>query len=380
MATLSSRLTPLTVSVPAMSEPASYTPTGAVTTNATYTGRWRRVGDHLEGTVTVAFSGANTQGVLTFTDAQLLNGLGLSVDTSKIATSSEYQYAAGTWNATDSGVASRFSGLFARNQTGTWSLVFPTGSTTANIVDTSANTPFTIGANDSFSISFKVPISGWTSHTASATSANAVVVGGQSVGSTMNFGATSNQGFNILANNVAAIASNAGGALTLGLPSAIGGSTYAGQAIVGRTNGSAISAGYVGERISATGGGIVTGSMPAANTVANVNSMSLTPGIWHVFGSVAFSSGATTVFGADNYVGASISTTSATENAANANFIFFSSTGAGITRNSSTFDTLNLSATTTVYLTTRHGATTIGGASYLAIGTTGARFYAIRIA
>lgn len=375
MATLSSRLTPLTVSVPAMSEWTSYTPT-IFWTNTTQTGRWRRVGDSIQIMIDLSMTGAPAS-MSVFPVTEILSPLSLTIDNTKFPNITDVRLNVGAWNALDSGVAGSYSGIVYYDGTNI-GMAYPTGATTATLVTTTQ--PFTWGASDNLAFTVTLPISSWTSHTASATSANAVVVGGQSVGSTMNFGATSNQGFNILANNVAAIASTAAGALTLGLPSAIGGSTYAGQAIVGRTNGTAISAGYVGERISATGGGIVTGSMPAANIVANVNSMSLTPGIWHVFGSVAFSSGATTVFGADNYVGASISTTSATENAANANFIFFSSTGAGVTRNSSTFDTLNLSATTTVYLTTRHGATTIGGASYLAIGTTGARFYAIRIA
>lgn len=368
MATLSSRLTPLTVSVPAMSAWTAYTDpvtNGGTATFSYQLRQWRRVGDSMEiqyrFSVTAGGSGASTVFV------PLPSGF--NINTALVVNDGidGYYQIVNVTNYAFGGVAR-----------------FVTGTTTGFALTVAGTNAALTGAGLTNTASYYVratlPISGWTSHTASATSANAVVVGGQSVGSTMNFGATSNQGFNILANNVAAIASTAAGALTLGLPSAIGGSTYAGQAIVGRTNGSAISAGYVGERISATGGGIVTGSMPAANTVANVNSMSLTAGIWHVFGSVAFSSGATTAFGADNYVGASISTTSATENAANANFIFFSSTGAGVTRNSSTFDTLNLSATTTVYLTTRHNATTIGGASYLAIGTTGARFYAIRIA
>jgi hypothetical protein len=120
--------------------------------------------------------------------------------------------------------------------------------------------------------------------------------------------------------------------------------------------------------------------MPAVNTSANVASISLTPGVWHVFGSVALVVGATTVFGTDAYIAASISTTSATENVANAAYVSVSNVQNNSARTANTFDTLNLSANTTVYLTSRHNCTTVGGASYTAVGTAGTRFYAIRIA
>lgn len=212
MATLSSRLTPLTVSVPAASGWTSYTPTGAITTNCTYAGKWRRIGENIELQISMLFSGANTQGALNFTEAQILNGLGLTVDTSKLAVGgADYATAIGTWNSLDSGISAAFSGLVQRRQSGTIELVYPSGNTSAQAVNTATPLPFTISNGDTFSIRVTLPISGWTSHTASATSANAVVVGGQSVGSTMNFGATSNQGFNILANNAAVIASGATG-------------------------------------------------------------------------------------------------------------------------------------------------------------------------
>jgi hypothetical protein len=146
----------------------------------------------------------------------------------------------------------------------------------ASIVSNTA--PFSFNTGDNISIFISIPISGWTSHTASATSANALVVGGQSVGSTLSFGATSNQGFNILANNAAAIASTAAGALTLGLPSKIGSSDYAGQAIVGRTNGSAISAGHVGEVVEGKQTSITT--FPTTATYGDGASVSLTSGVW----------------------------------------------------------------------------------------------------
>lgn len=216
MATLSSRLTPLTVSVPAASGWTSYTPTGAITTNCTYAGKWRRIGENIELQISMLFSGANTQGALNFTEAQILNGLGLTVDTSKLAVGgADYATAIGTWNSLDSGVSAAFSGLVERRQSGTIELVYPSGNTSAQAVNTATPLPFTISNGDTFSIRVTLPITGWTSHTASATSANAVVVGGQSVGSKLNIGATSAQGVALLANNAAIVDSNSTGLIAL---------------------------------------------------------------------------------------------------------------------------------------------------------------------
>lgn len=209
MATLSSRLAPLTVSVPAGSEPTSYTPIGPWTTNATYTGRWWRDKAHIVLQIDVAFTGATDAAAASFTFAQLLNGLGLTVNSSGFPSTGDVRIPIGGWSVLDSGAAS-YNGV--ASTTGN-SIVDCWTSAGVQVSNTS---PITFGANDNFALTVTLPISGWTSHTASATSANALVVGGQSVGSTLSFGATSNQGFNILANNTAAIASTAAGALTLG--------------------------------------------------------------------------------------------------------------------------------------------------------------------
>jgi hypothetical protein len=152
--------------------------------------------------------------------------------------------------------------------------------------------------------------------------------------------------------------------------------------IVGRVDGNAPATGMVGERISATGGGIVTGSMPAANVAANVATLSLpSAGTYQVFGTAQFKAGASTAMGGDPYHAASIGTTSATINAANIVYGNTNVATAGVTRGVYLSDTFTVSAATTLYLVIQHGASTIGGASYGAIGTDGGtRFYAVRIA
>lgn len=72
----------------AVSEWASFTPTGTWSTNTTYTGKYRRVGDSVQVQVKVAVSGAPTNNYLTVD----LTSLGIGgVDTSKMATSGIFE-------------------------------------------------------------------------------------------------------------------------------------------------------------------------------------------------------------------------------------------------------------------------------------------------
>lgn len=152
--------------------------------------------------------------------------------------------------------------------------------------------------------------------------------------------------------------------------------------IVGRVDGVAPATGMVGQIVNATGGGIVTGSMPASGVPANVATLSIpSAGTWQVFGYTHFKAGGTTAFGGDAYHVTSISQTSATLDQGNAQAISASASTSGVARAASASDVYTLAAATTLYLVIMHGAATIGGASYGAIGTTfGTRFYAIRIA
>jgi hypothetical protein len=152
--------------------------------------------------------------------------------------------------------------------------------------------------------------------------------------------------------------------------------------IYGRTDGNAPATGMVGERISATGGGIVNGSMPAINVPANVVTLSLpSAGTYQVFGCVGLATTATSVNSTEPYLSAALSTTSATLNAANNTAITITIGTVTILRSCSVSDTFTVSGATTMYLVAQHGLTTIGGAYYGAIGTNvGTRLYAIRIA
>lgn len=77
---------------------------------------------------------------------------------------------------------------------------------------------------------------------------------------------------------------SAAGAWTLGPPSAIGTSTFAGSSIVGKTNGTAIAVGYVGQILESTYTSDT--AFNATNTWGNNASVVLTPGVWLLFGAL----------------------------------------------------------------------------------------------
>ena len=82
------------------------------------------------------------------------------------------------------------------------------------------------------------------------------------------------------------------GAVTLGPPSKIGSNDFAGASIVGRTNGTAVAAGYVGEVRTFTSR-TVTPSV--GNWAVNTTAMdTLTPGVWLVYCTYSFSTTSST--------------------------------------------------------------------------------------
>jgi hypothetical protein len=148
---------PIRVGAP-VTDWVSYTPTGTITTNCTYTGLWRRVGSDIELDINMAFSGLNTQGGMTFTAAHLLNGLNL---TTTIPTSDNK--VVGSWCGVDSAVNGEWSGNIHRNIGDVYYLVYQSAST-ALAVNTGTNTPFTISNVDNFNLKIRLPITGWSSN------------------------------------------------------------------------------------------------------------------------------------------------------------------------------------------------------------------------
>lgn len=138
----------------------SYTPTGSHTINTNYAGRWRRVGDSVELQVRVAYSGANSQGALQFTQSQILP-TGLSVDSNKVNLGVDIRLPVGGWAGVDSGVNGGWEGEVVMDAGFNFTLSYVT---TAGQSVVSPSQPFAISAGDNFNLSIKAPIAGWSSN------------------------------------------------------------------------------------------------------------------------------------------------------------------------------------------------------------------------
>ena len=158
----------------------SWTPTGTWTTNTTYTGRKRRVGDQMEYDITVSLSGAPNVAIL---DVNLQE----TIDTTKLSMSAGGRYEFGMSTCVDTGVQT-YHGLVAhQTNTSVRPQVYQTNATFANINSIIQNTPMIFGAGDYVTLRFAVPIVGLSSSVQMSDNADTRVV------STRAFRATSNQ-------------------------------------------------------------------------------------------------------------------------------------------------------------------------------------------
>ena len=144
----------------AISEWQSYTPTGTWTTNATYTGYYRRVGSSAEFTVKIALAGAPTGGTLTAIN--LPSGLTINSSALPIPAAGDLFFV-GQANFTDSGVATYTGVVTVVN--GTTNSVRPYWSDDTavgvQIFSTTASGPFIWGSADYMTLNFTVPIAEW---------------------------------------------------------------------------------------------------------------------------------------------------------------------------------------------------------------------------
>lgn len=149
----------------------AWTPTGTWSSNSTYTGFWRRVGDSMQVKVKVALAGAPTSAGLGINIPT-----GYTIDTAKLPQTTAGTGSVGTGTALDSGVA-------------TYPLVVDYSTTTSVSVYTSlasgtygtANNvtqavPITFGSADAVDVDFTVPIAGWSSSVQTSDNADGRVV------------------------------------------------------------------------------------------------------------------------------------------------------------------------------------------------------------
>lgn len=143
---------------PAMTDWTSWTPTGTWVSNATYTGRFRRVGDSAEVQVNVALTGAPTATTLTvnlpFTiDQTKMIGTNPIIGSAAVRDSSpNARYIGSTYYVTGTNTSVTISAWEA-------SAAFVTGNDVVN-----ATTPITFANGDSIAFSFKVPVVGYGSN------------------------------------------------------------------------------------------------------------------------------------------------------------------------------------------------------------------------
>jgi hypothetical protein len=164
----------------------SYTPTGTWSTNTTYTGKYRRVGDSAEFEIQVAVTGAPTSA-----DLNVNLPSGMSIDTAKLVAGSATQ-GAGTVDNAVYGVGSALvagaryrvsvalvSATAVRPRTGADA---GSGFQADNTTITQAS-PATWASGNTVIFNFKVPIVGWSSSVVMSNDAATNVVAFQANGS-----------------------------------------------------------------------------------------------------------------------------------------------------------------------------------------------------
>lgn len=143
----------------------SFTPTVALTTNATSTGLYKRVGDEMHVQVKTEFSGANTQGSWTITIPDSLN-----IDTSKLIHSTVDEVmdlgTATIWDGTGTDPYIGVMGYDSGTSVKAYASIELDANATAlwnewRVVSTSSSDPFGVASGDHFTCFFRVPITEW---------------------------------------------------------------------------------------------------------------------------------------------------------------------------------------------------------------------------
>lgn len=150
-----------------------WTPTGSLTTNVTYTGKWRQVGDSLEAETYISFSGANTQGNVTVNLPP-----GLTADTLKVTTSGADRDIVGSTLVRDEGTDSLTGQAWLASSTTVQATVDLTSGTYAGrrVVNTNTGVPIVFSNTDAIFVKYSVPILGWSSSVQMSDSADTRVV------------------------------------------------------------------------------------------------------------------------------------------------------------------------------------------------------------
>jgi len=154
----------ITANGPAMTDWTSFTPTGAFT-GATFTGKYRRVGDSAEIDYYVAFTGASSGSIV------LNPPTGLAIDTTKLAATAGVQQSFGTVSANKAGVGDVVGGVWLSGTGVSFAGPGPSAATW-----NFTGVPFTAANNDNLRVRILVPIVGWSSNTSMSADTDTRVV------------------------------------------------------------------------------------------------------------------------------------------------------------------------------------------------------------
>lgn len=135
----------------------SFTPTGSWSSNSTYTGKWRRIGDTLEVTGAISLTGAPTSANLTINLPS-----GMTIDTAKLSTTTINQVL-GQASMYAAGVTSYLGNIGYSTTTAVGLLVGKSDATYASNATVTQAVPGTFANGDFVNFSFRVPIAGWSS-------------------------------------------------------------------------------------------------------------------------------------------------------------------------------------------------------------------------
>lgn len=156
---------------------SDWTPTGSWSTNATYTGKWRRVGDQMELQARISLAGASTATALSINMPS-----GYSIDNSKLVDAAGNVTPLGEVAIyDDSGSGHMLGSVTYKDGTSVYidrlNVDATGGSTQPGFYSTvSATNPITFAANDRIQAYWRVPILGWSSAVTMSDSADTRVV------------------------------------------------------------------------------------------------------------------------------------------------------------------------------------------------------------
>lgn len=153
----------------AVTDWTSWTPTGSWSTNTTYTGKYRRIGDSAEVEIRIDTSGTNAHGNLTI-------NLPFTIDTAKLSGGTLTYHTLGTASASDSGAGYNLQPVY--NSTTSILLLYQNATSGAQ-TGVSASAPFAWNTGDYLTVNITVPIVGWSSNVQLSSDTDTRVVAGR---------------------------------------------------------------------------------------------------------------------------------------------------------------------------------------------------------